>query len=85
MANTGQYIRTEDKDLVDFEVNLAPNAECLTVNGQQYWHGKKYRVSTALARTLNEMSGNTWRHEESIHGQNENAYRRPSHLRLGGR
>ena len=73
------------ESLVDIEINLAPNAECLTVNGVQYWHGRTYKVDPGLARTLNEMSFRTWQHERSINGANENQYRRPLHHRLSGR
>lgn len=77
------YTPKEEKDeLVDIHINLAPNAESLTINGMAYWHGKDYKVPAAVARDLNAMAGNTWKHEASIHGENENQYRRPAHRRL---
>lgn len=63
-------------EIVEFFVNLAPNAETLSVNGQAYWHGHTYKVPQSLAWTLNEMAGNTWKHEAQVHGDNENQYRR---------
>lgn len=72
------------EELVDFYVNLAPNADSITINGQAYWHGQTYKVSPALARSLNEMAGNTWKHEAQIHGSDENQFRRPYHRRLSG-
>lgn len=66
----------EEPELVDFYVNLAPNAENLSINGQAYWHGKTYRVAPDVARSLNEMAGNTWKHEAQINGESENQYRR---------
>ncbi len=73
---------TPKEELVEVHINLAPNAESLTINGMAYWHGKDYKVPPDVARDLNAMAGNTWKHEASIHGENENQYRRPSHRRL---
>ncbi|MDE1828522.1 MAG: hypothetical protein KGH65_05170 [Candidatus Micrarchaeota archaeon] len=70
------------EELVDVHINLAPNAESLTINGMAYWHGKDYKVTPSVARDLNAMAGNTWKHEAQIHGENENQYRRPTHRRL---
>lgn len=77
--------RARKDDLVDVTINLAPNAEVLTTNGQQYWHGKTYRVSAAVARDLNDRMGATWRHENQIHGESENQYRRQTQRRLSER
>lgn len=73
------------EELVEVTINLAPNADVLTTNGQQFWHGKTYRVEPAVARDLNDRMGATWRHENQIHGENENQYRRPQNRRLSER
>lgn len=75
----------QEPELVDFYVNLAPNADSLTINGQAYWHGQTYKVAPDVARSLNEMAGNTWKHEREIHGEAERPYRRQTQVHLSGR
>lgn len=72
----------KEPEFVEITINLAPSAEVITINSQQYWHGRTYKVEPALARDINAVVGNTWKHEAQIHGESENQYRRPTHRRL---
>lgn len=48
---------------------------CLTINGMNYFHGQAYTVDRHMLSTMLDMVHRAWKHEETIHGSNENAYR----------
>jgi|GEM_PF-1656566 len=52
----------------------------LTTNGIAYYHGQTYEVDPMTLVDLKSRVARCWDHEKSIHGDNENAYRKP----LGG-
>lgn len=58
--------------------NLASNGIC-------YYHGQTYEVDPDTLRDLKSRVARTWDHEKSIHGDNENAYRKPTNVQLGMR
>lgn len=49
----------------------------LTVNGREFYHGQTYEVDTFALTDLKKMVAQCWYHEKNIHGENENAYRKP--------
>ena len=50
----------------------------LTTNGVAYYHGQTYEVDQFTLPDLKSRVARTWDHEKSIHGGNENAYRKPT-------
>lgn len=50
----------------------------LTTNGVDYYHGETYEFDPMTLADVKSRVARTWDHEKSIHGDNENAYRRNS-------
>lgn len=57
----------------------------LTTNGQDYYHGETYTVDLYTLMDLKSRVARCWDHEKSIHGDNENAYRRPTNRHFMGK
>lgn len=49
----------------------------LSTNGVEYYHGQAYEVDQFTLADLKSRVARCWDHEKSIHGDNENAYRKP--------
>lgn len=65
-------------DLVEVNINLAPFANRITLDGMVFFHGGKYTVPRSVANSLVDVMSQTWRHEREVRGEvNPNAYRRP--------
>ena len=54
----------------------------LTRNGVQYYHGQEYELDYYTLVDVKSMVARTWDHERSIHGDNENAYRKQTQRRF---
>lgn len=54
----------------------------LLTNGIDYFHGQTYEVDLATLVDLKSRVARTWEHEKSIHGENENAWRKPTNVHL---
>lgn len=63
-------------------IDVAGHADSITLDGQKFFHNHVYTVPLSVARTLYDVMGNTWRHEEEIGNANSNAYRKPMEARL---
>ena len=50
----------------------------LTTNGIAYYHGQTYEFDLNTLIDIKSRVARTWDHEKSIHGNNENAYRKPT-------
>lgn len=50
----------------------------LLTNNMQFFHGETYEVEGAVLADLKSRVARCWDHEKSIHGDNENAYRKPT-------
>ena len=50
----------------------------VATNGTPYYHGQTYEVTHDQLVDLKSRVARCWDHEKSIHGENENAYRKPS-------
>lgn len=50
----------------------------LSTNGVEYYHGQTYEVDYETLIDLKSRVARCWDHEKSIHGDNENAYRKPT-------
>jgi len=57
----------------------------LTTNGQDYFHNETYTVDLYTLTDLKSRIARCWDHEKSIHGDNENAYRRPTNRHFMGK
>lgn len=51
---------------------------CLTTNGVEYYHGQTYEFDGLTLAEMKSRVARCWDHEKSIHGDNENAYRKPT-------
>ena len=54
----------------------------LVTNGVDYFHGKTYEVTPDMLADLKSRVARCWDHEKSIHSDNENAYRKPTHAHV---
>jgi hypothetical protein len=54
----------------------------LTTNGVAYYHGQTYEFDQFTLPDIKSRVARTWDHEKSIHGGNENAYRKPTRSHL---
>ena len=67
------------------KVNLPPSGGIdISINRVPHYHGQQYKVTTDMLRVLKDCEHRCWAHEKSIHGENENAYRRPQNRQLSG-
>lgn len=51
---------------------------CLSTNGIEYYHGQTYEFDALTLAEMKSRVARCWDHEKSIHGDNENAYRKPT-------
>ena len=49
---------------------------CLSTNGVEYYHGQSYEFDSETLAEIKSRVARCWDHEKSIHGDNENAYRK---------
>lgn len=74
-------VTEEGEDLLPVDVDLAPNARFLLIDGTAYQHGLTYYVTSTRAQTINEMASRTWSHEQEIglarRGPSSNFQNRP--------
>ena len=49
----------------------------LSTNGVEYYHGETYEFDPIMLAEIKSRVARCWDHEKSIHGDNENAYRKP--------
>lgn len=57
----------------------------LSTNGMEYFHGETYEFDPYMLAEMKSRVARCWDHEKSIHGDNENAYRRPMNHVLSGK
>jgi hypothetical protein len=50
----------------------------LSTNGVEYYHGQSYEFDGDSLAEMKSRVARCWDHEKSIHGENENAYRKPT-------
>ena len=54
----------------------------LSTNGIEYYHGQTYEFTEHELASIKDRVARCWAHEKSIHGENENAYKKPTHIHL---
>ena len=54
----------------------------LSTNGVEYYHGQTYEFTLYELAAIKDRVARCWAHEKSIHGENENAYKKPTHTHL---
>lgn len=50
----------------------------LSTNGVEYYHGQTYEFTAYELASIKDRVARCWAHEKSIHGENENAYKKPT-------
>jgi hypothetical protein len=55
----------------------------LSTNGIEFYHGETYEFDSITLAEMKSRVARCWEHEKSIHGDNENAYRRPTNQHFG--
>jgi len=53
-------------DLVTIQIDIAPYAPNITLDGRQYWPGQIVTCKRRVADSLREIMFNTWRHEHTL-------------------
>ena len=67
-----------------YNIQLPPAAGLsLSTNGIEYYHGETYEFVLPELAEMKSRVARCWDHEKSIHGDNENAYKKPTHKVLG--
>jgi len=67
-----------------YTIDLPPAAGLfLSTNGTQYYHGETYEFDPIMLAEMKSRVARCWDHEKSIHGDNENAYRKPTNKHFG--
>src|SRR3990167_1815598 len=60
-----------------YKIDLpASGGEGINIGGQWYYHGQSYEIDIDLLRTLKDIVHRAWVHEATIHGNNENIFRK---------
>lgn len=66
-----------------YHINLPAGAGvALMTNGVEYYHGEQCEFDPAQLADIKSRVHQCWVHEKSIHGENENAYRKPQGMRV---
>ncbi len=55
---------------------------CLYTNGVEYYHGETYEFDQYTLADVKSRVARCWDHEKSIHGNDENVYRKPTNRHL---
>jgi hypothetical protein len=71
----------------DVLIDLAPFAPYISLDGVMYFHGLTYSVTYGVARTIDDISGRTWEHQNEIDGHRRKGdlNRRPLNRRISPR
>ena len=74
-----QKFKFVDMPTFFYTIQLPPGAGTdLTTNGIAYYHGQTYELDQLTLADIKSRVARCWDHEKSIHGGNENAYRKPT-------
>lgn len=69
---------------MDVTIEAAPYVPFFMIDGEQFFVGSTYNVTTGQAAVLHEQMQRSWQHQEETSGQrNSNSYRRSANLRVG--
>lgn len=63
-------------DMVDIQIDIAPYAADLRLDGKSFMHGRVYRVPRKVYNTLQEMMQRSWQHQDGLSGKSDRPYRR---------
>lgn len=76
------YFYTIDLPAGTASASTIGSGSMLTTNGIEYYNGQTYEVDQNTLVDLKSRVARCWDHEKSIHGDNENAYRRQTQQRF---
>jgi hypothetical protein len=81
-----QKSKTVELPTYFYAINLPAGAGThLATNGIEYYHGQTYEFDPTTLAEMKSRVARCWDHEKSIHGGDENAYRKPTKMQFGGR
>ena len=66
--------------IVSINIDLAPYAPHILVNGSPYWHGKRYSVPRHVAVSLQETMFRSWQHQAEIKGESMREFYAKKHV-----
>jgi len=66
--------------IVTVNIDLAPFADRILVNGAPYWHGHQYSVPRHVALSLQETMYRTWQHNAEIKGESLREFYAKKHV-----
>lgn len=73
-----QKFHTVDMPTFKYTIILPAGAgNNLSTNGVEYFHGQTYEFDPIILAEMKSRVARCWDHEKSIHGDNENSYRKP--------
>ena len=79
-----QRFITVDLPTFFYTINLPTGAGLyLSTNGTEYYHGQTYEFNSEILAEMKDRVAKCWKHEESISGSNENAYRKTTNKKFG--
>ncbi len=74
-----------DEDKYAYRIDLPPSGGMfIRINGEPLYHSSTYTFNLNTLRTVKDIVARSWAHETTIQGNNENAYRKPKNVRIGG-
>lgn len=56
------------KEYVDFRVDLPIQASSIRIDGREFFHGLTYKVDANQAKSMAEIQGRAWAHENEVRG-----------------
>jgi hypothetical protein len=63
----------EPEEMVQFKVNLPPQAADISVDGREYYHGFTYKLPLRQAIAMQDIQAQAWRHDEQVQGTRKHA------------
>lgn len=75
-------------DQVDVYIDLAPyggkEGSVIRLDGEEFWHGRTYRVRRDVGQVLMEQCQRSWQHQESTIGGRKESHRQRSAISASG-
>lgn len=69
-----------------YKIDLPPSGGVeIKINGESFQHGEVYEFDLDQLRTIKDIVARSWGHEQTIHGNDENVFRKPSNMTLRGK
>ena len=66
--------------IVSINIDLAPYANRILINGESYFHGQRYSLPRHVAMSLQETMFRTWQHQAEIKGESYREFYAKKHV-----